>query len=389
MSAMASDSPYAAEFGPFAGRVWLNAAHQGPLPRTALRALEQAAAMKRSPSLIADRDFLEVPRQLREAIGRLLAVLPDEVVIGNSASYGLQLLVDELDWRAGDEVLVVADDFPASITPWLVLAERAGVRVRVHEPRGPMLTSTELARTVGVSTRLLCTSWVNSFTGHILDVAAIGEVCRDRGIVFVLNATQGIGAMPLRPGSLPIDALTSSGFKWLCGPCGTGFAWIRSSLLERLRPVQSYWLTLPDDGDLELALSEPLRPRAGLGHRNLDVFGTASFLNLLPWTAAIEYVNAVGIEAIRAHNDRLVQRLLERLDPERFQIISPTTPGARSAIAVFTHRHAERNPTIHAALTASGIDTALRNGCNRVSPHLYNSESEIDELTEIAASAAR
>ena len=383
---MANNSRFAADFGPFDGRVWLNAAHQGPLPRVALGALERAATMKRSPQLIADRDFLDVPRRLREAIGELLSVPPQEVVVGNSASYGLQLLVDGLDWRDGDEVLVVANDFPANITPWLALSERAGVRVRVHEPRAPMLTGEEVTRVATGRTRLLCTSWVNSFTGHLLDVGAVGAVCRERGIVFVLNATQGLGAMPLRPASLPVDALTSSGFKWLCGPYGTGFAWIRSTLLARLRPVQSYWLTLPDGGEVDEALGEPFRPRAPLGHRNLDVFGTASFLNLLPWTAAVEYLHGIGVDLIRAHNDRLVQRLLERLDVEDIRILSPTAQGTRSAIAVFTHRDQDRNPKIHAALTAAGIDTALRNGRVRVSGHLYNSEDEIDRLADIVTS---
>jgi cysteine desulfurase / selenocysteine lyase len=377
------DSRFAAGFGPFDGRVWLNAAHQGPLPRVALSALEQAAAMKRSPHRIADGDFLDVPRRLREAIGAMLSVSAHEIVVGNSATYGLQLLVDGLDWRDGDEVLVVANDFPANITPWLALSGRAGVRVRVHEPRVPMLTGEELARVATGRTRLLCTSWVNSFTGHVLDVDAVGGACRDRGIIFVLNATQGLGAMPLHPASLPVDALTSSGFKWLCGPYGTGFAWILSTLLARLRPVQSYWLTLPDDGAVEEALSEPFRPREPLGHRNLDVFGTASFLNLLPWTAAVEYLQGIGVDVIRDHNDRLVRRLLERLDTEDLRILSPTAREPRSPIAVFSHRDEGRNPQLHAALTSAGIDTAIRNGRIRVSGHLYNSEDEIDRLAGI------
>lgn len=383
---MADDSRFADDFGPFDGRVWLNAAHQGPLPRVALGALEQAAAMKRSPHRIADGDFLDVPRRLREAIGAMLSVPAREIVVGNSASHGLQLLVDGLDWRDGDEVLVVANDFPANLTPWLVLPERAGVRVRVHEPREPMLTGAELDRVASGRTRLLCTSWVNSFTGHVLDVDAVGTACRDRGILFVLNATQGLGAMPLHPASLAVDALTSSGFKWLCGPYGTGFAWIRSALLARLRPVQSYWLTLPDDGAVDEALSEPFRPRTPLGHRNLDVFGTASFLNLLPWTAAVEYLHGIGVDVIRDHNDRLVRRLLGRLDGEDFRVLSPTVQEPRSAIAVFTHRDEDRNPRLHAALAAAGIDTAIRNGRIRVSGHLYNSEDEIDRLVDVVTS---
>jgi cysteine desulfurase/selenocysteine lyase len=385
-SVIVDRSPYVDAFGPFQGRIWLNAAHQGPLPRVAGEALADAAALKRRPHLIADSDFLDVPRRLREALGRLLSVPAAEIVVGNSATYGLQLFVSGLDWRAGDDVLVVAGDFPASITPWFALAQRFGVNVRVLEPRGPMLTGDEVIRVAGSRSRLLCASWINSFTGAVLDVESIGSACRELGVLFVLNATQGIGARSIEPASLPVDALTSSGFKWLCGPYGTGFAWIRSEVIDRLEPAH-YWLALPDDGHLEDALTDFSRPRGNLAHRAFDVFGTASFLNVIPWTAAISYLDEIGTEAIAAHDDHLVQRLLDRLDPERFRIISPASRKARSTIAVFSHREPRRNSIIHASLTQAGIDTSLRAGSIRVSAHLYNSAEEIEELVEIAIAA--
>jgi cysteine desulfurase / selenocysteine lyase len=379
-------SPYARDFGPFDGRVWLNAAHQGPLPRSALAALAEAAELKRAPHRIVDGAFLEVPQRLRQALGRLLDLPAAEIVVGNSASYGLQLFVDGLEWRRGDEVLVVAGDFPASITPWFVLENR-GVSVRLLEPAGPVVTADEVAQAIGVRTRLLCTSWVNSFNGAVLDVASVGSVCRDRSVLFLLNATQGIGARPIRPAELPLDALTCSGFKWLCGPYGTGFAWLRPQVRETLIRSQTYWLALPDDVELEEALGSPPRVRADLGARAYDVFGTASFFNLIPWTAAIEYLTEIGIEQIAEHDDLLVQRLVEGLDPERFLLLSPASRAERSTIAVFSDRDQNRNARIHATLTKAGIDTALRNGAIRISAHLYNGTDELDQALALAAEA--
>src|SRR5438477_112852 len=177
-------------FGDFGGRVWLNAAHQGPLPRVAVEAAEEALAAKAAPYLIDD-----------EAFGRF-------------------------------------------------------------------------------------------------------------GVHLVANVTQGLGALPLDLSALPLAAISCSGFKWLCGPYATGFAWIRPDVLETMRPVQAYWLALPDGVELDLNREGEHRLRDDLAARAYDVFGTANFLNFIPWAAALEYLLARGIEAIAGHDQALVERLI-------------------------------------------------------------------------------
>src|SRR5919202_5083322 len=120
---------YASAFGDFGGRAWLNAAHQGPLPRVAVEAAEEALAEKEAPHLIEDEAFVEVPRHLRAILGRLIGAPPEEIILGNSASWGLQVLANGLPWQDGDEILVLADEFPATVFPWFV-AEQRGARVR-------------------------------------------------------------------------------------------------------------------------------------------------------------------------------------------------------------------------------------------------------------------
>jgi selenocysteine lyase/cysteine desulfurase len=146
----------------------------------------------------------------------------DQVILGNSTTYGLHLLVQGVDWREGDEVLLVDGDFPATIVPWSPLAER-GVRVRLLRPEG--------------------------------------------------------GAP---------DALVSCGVKWLCGPYGTGFCWLRPDLLASLTYRPAYWLGhLAQD---DLGQEAAIRLRDDLGAAAYDVFGTANFLNFRPWTASVEYL---------------------------------------------------------------------------------------------------
>src|SRR5689334_9150030 len=115
-------------FGPFGeGRVWLNCAHQGPLPRPAAAAAASAIAEKAVPHRLRDAAFEEVPARLRAALGRLLGVPADEVVLANGASYGLHLLANGIPLAERDEVLVVDGDFPSTVLPWLLQARERGV----------------------------------------------------------------------------------------------------------------------------------------------------------------------------------------------------------------------------------------------------------------------
>jgi cysteine desulfurase/selenocysteine lyase len=378
---------YAGAFGDFGGRVWLNAAHQGPLPRPAVEAAEAALRAKVAPHLIADDDFVAVPRRLRELLGELIGAPPEEIVLGNSASWGLQVVANGLPWREGDEVVVLADEFPATVFPWLV-AERHGVSVRQLELLDPVLRPERLEQELGRATRVVAVNWVRSLTGHVVDVAALLDVCDARGVHLVLNVTQGLGALPFDVRSLPVAAISCSGFKWLCGPYATGFAWIRRDVLETMQPVQAYWLALPDGGELDLNREGEHRLRRDLGARAYDVFGTANFLNYLPWTAALEFLLAEGIDAIARHDQALVDRLVYALEGS-YRFVSPTAADSRAAIVVVTTADADRNAEIHRRLASAGIDVALRAGNIRLSPHLYNTVDDVDRAVDVLRAEAR
>jgi selenocysteine lyase/cysteine desulfurase len=370
----------AGDFGGFEGRAWLNCAHQGPLPRVAVAAAERALADKAAPHRLGDEAFTEVPGRLKAALGRLVGVPADQVILGNSTSYGLQVLVQGVDWRQGDEVLLVDGDFPATIVPWLPLAER-GVRVRLLRPEGAALDAGQLEAELTPATRLFCTSWVFSFSGHTVDLAALGRVCRRAGVTFVVNGSQAVGAAPLDLAGLPVDALVSCGFKWLCGPYGTGFCWLAPDLLASLTHPPAYWLGhLAQD---ELGQETEPRLRDDLGAAVWDVFGTANFLNFRPWTASVEYLLGLGVDRVAARDQALVERFLQGLDPDSYRLVSPRSGPGRSTLVVCGHRHPGRTQGLYERLTAAGVDVALRRGRLRVSPHLYNTEADIDRALEV------
>lgn len=373
------------QFSPLRDRVWLNTAHQGVLPLNGVRAAEQAIRWKTRPWEMANARFSSVPENLLGKLAGLLCVPARELVLGNSSSYGLHLLANGFPWRSGDEVLVVRGDFPSTYLPWVGL-EKRGVKVHFIEPAGTAVEAEDVARHASSRTRVFCTTWVHSFLGHVIDLAAIGEICRDRGIRFVVNASQGVGARPLVPAALPVDAVASVGFKWLCGPYGTGFCWIRTELLKELELNRVYWLTYMTADDLER--DEHIDISTDLGGRRYDVFGTANFFNFHAWAAALEIISELGLATIHQHVQMLVDRLLTGLEDTCFEICSPRTPGSRSSLVFISHPRRPLNRAVHSRLRDAGVDVALRRGRLRLSPHFYNTTADIDRALEVLRAAS-
>jgi cysteine desulfurase/selenocysteine lyase len=369
----------AAAFGPFDGRSWLNTAHQGPLPRPAVEMAVRAAALKAAPHRIGDADFSEVPERLRALLAQLAGGPPEQIVLGNSTSYGLHLVANGLDWQDGDEVLVIEGDYPATILPWQRLAQ-LGVRVRPLRPAGELLTAAELAGAIGPRTRLLAVTWVDSFTGRTLDLHELGTVCRQAGVLSVVNASQALGARPLDVSATPVDAVISCGYKWLCGPYGTGFAWLHPGLLDRLRPQQAYWLAMQAGRGLDQMRETSVRDDIGV--RAFDVFCPAGFATTLPWIASLELLLGTGIGTVADWDQRLVDRLVAGIDPERYRLISPANGPARSTLVVLSAVDGSSDKR-HRRLAEAGIDIAYREGNLRVSAHLFNGPAEIDRTLAV------
>jgi cysteine desulfurase/selenocysteine lyase len=372
---------YAEDFGPFSS-IWINASHQGALPKSAVTALEEAIQWKVSPHHLADsRIFSSVPDRLRESLGKLINAPSEDIILANSASYGLHILANGIKWSSGDEILLVEGDFPCNILPWLDL-KRVGVNIRGIKPKSVGLQPEDIEGNIRDSTKFLCTSWVYSYTGHLIDLPAIGKICQDNGIKLLLNCSQAIGTQQFDVGWQFADAITCVGFKWLCGPYGTGFCWIEPRFREELDYNQAYWLAMQTADDLKAAKAWP-EVKPDLGARKYDVFGTANFFNFVPWTASVEYLLEKGIEKIKSHNDELIDQMRQGIRSDKYEILTPMSDAGNSTILVISHKEKSKNEDIFEMLKKNNIFVSLRRQHLRFAPHLYNTADEIDKVLSV------
>lgn len=362
-------------------RVWLNAAHQGPLPKQAANAVSEVVRWKLQPHHLQNANaFSDIPNRLRSVLSRLVDANESDIVLANSASYGLHLIANGLELASDDEVLVASTDFPSDILPWINL-ERRGVIVNQIRPAAKVVTVDEVVKSFTTRTRVLCLTWVHSFSGHVIDLDAIGSACRSANVLFVVNGAQGIGALPLNVSDHPIDALTSVGFKWLCGPYGTGFCWLGSRVSERMHPTKLYWLNALSTDDLakpDIDLSRLSVSRTG----RHDIFGTANFFNYAAFIEAVELIVSIGTEKIHTHNLELSNRLIDGIDLSRYEILDRGNSERLTSI-LFLRPKRGSIARLSKYLSSNCIDVAERSGMIRLSPHFYNSTDDINRALTV------
>ncbi len=184
----------------------------------------------------------------------------------------------------------------------------------------------------------------------------------------------------------PVDALVCAGWKWLCGPYATGFCWIRRDLLAGLVYNQTYWLSMLTSDDLGREALD-LTLATDVGGRRYDVFGTANFFNFAPFAASVEYLLAIGIDAVRDHDDALVERFIAGLPRDAFDLLGPEAGPARSTLVLISAKDRARNREIHDRLAAVGVHVAFRAGSLRVAPHIYNTPNDIDRALDALSSS--
>lgn len=202
----------------------------------------------------------------------------------------------------------------------------------------------------------------------------------------MVNGSQAIGARPLDATSLPIDAVVSCGYKWLCGPYATGFAWLHQDLLERLRPQQAYWLAMQSGRSLNHMRDTSLR--TDLGVRAFDVFCPANFLTVLPWIESLQLIVETGVEEIAKWDQQLVDQLVDGLNPDLYRLVSPAEGPGRSTLVVLEKIDGTSEQR-HEQLARDGFDVAYREGNLRLSPHLFNTTEQLEMTLDALHSPMR
>lgn len=353
---------------------YFNHAAIAPLPRCTGDAMRAQVADAMLHGVHGFQRWVEDCEALRRAAAAMLQCESGEIAVTKNTSEGLSAVANGLDWRPGDIVVGLASDFPANYLPWRALQTRRGVRFRSLEFRDGALDLADLDRACE-GARLVALSYVHFLTGFRWDMAAVGEICRRRGCLLVVDAVQGMGAFPIDVKACGLHALSASGHKWLLGPEGCGVLYIDRDWMHEVEPMEFGWTNL--EGFEAYRCDGRLRPDAGRFE-----CGTLNSVGCAGLRASIEFLNSIGTQTTSTAIHGLVERLLDGARVLGYEAAARRDRSNGSGIVSL------RKPGVNSAATvgmllANRVSTSERMGWVRVAPHVYNTSAEIDRLLEL------
>jgi len=308
----------------------------------------------------------------RKLCAKIIQAQPEEIAFIKNTSEGIAFVANGLDWKAGDEIVSTAVEYPANVYPWMDVAQRFGAKHIMIPERDGRIDINELLAAITPRTRLLALSHVEYASGFCNDIATIGRYCRERNILFCVDAIQSIGVLPVDVNAMNIDFLSADGHKWMLATEGCGFFYCRKDLLTSLRPEVGWWnvVNAQDYGSYDFTLrNDAVRFECG----------TYNIPGILALGASLQLLLEVGIDTISRRVHALTQRTCEGLAEKGYRVISSRLTGESSGIVSFSHAKLDHKSIVR-ALQEKKIVIVLREGRMRVSPHFYNSAEQINRL---------
>jgi cysteine desulfurase/selenocysteine lyase len=345
---------------------YLNSAAAGPLPRTVAEAATMFYRQMMEEGDARWEAWLERREMVRRCIAELINAEPDEIAFTINTSSGMNLIADALEDRG--EVISCALEFPVSTVTWI----HRGVRVHLIEPRGGEVSAEDIRRAMNERTGVISLSHVQYSNGFRADLEAVGE---DKGRhLLVVNASQSAGAFRIDVKRMKIDALCSTGHKWMLAGYGAGFVYLSRELLAETRARAIGWMSMREPFEMSNRDASGLRVDAAARAE----LGCPHFAGIFALGAAVEYQLKLGTSQIEQRALTLNRRLTSRLIEEGWKVLSPLRDERQRSAETLV---ATENPARTVSeLAARGVAVTEKPQGIRVATHFFNNEEDIERL---------
>jgi len=368
---------YRSEFPIFREGIYLNTCSLGALgERTHRRVTEFLDVWQRRGASAWYDVWWAALAELRSRYARVVNADPAEIALAPSISVALSAVAEALDYGRRPRVVVTSLDFPTVAYQWLAKRPRGVELVVVESPDRVSVPVEAIARAVDERTALVATSHVYFTSGAIQDIKAIAEAARKRGALTLVDAYQSVGQLPVDVKAAGVDFLTAGGLKWLLGGPGIVFLYARQELTRSLVPKIAGWFAHRDQFAFD--------PRTLELHDDARRFelGTPSLAAVYAQLGGLEYIEEIGVPAIRQVTAALTEDLIERARGHGFRPKVAPRAEHRSAIVMLP----AADPAARVRhLAAAGIVADARPGHVRLSPFFYNVQDDhVSALEQLA-----
>ena len=369
---------YESEFPLDDSIIYLNHAAVSPWPRRTADAVKRFADENVAVGSRNYPTWLATEYTLRQQLQQLInATSSEEIALLKNTSEALSVVAYGLPWKPGDNVVITSQEFPSNRVVWESL-QKYGVITRAADINAGDSPEMAILDALDDHTRVLSVSAVQYGSGLKLDLPVLGTACRERNILFCVDAIQGLGAVRLDVQTCQADFVMADAHKWMLGPEGIALFYCRQAIMERLDLKQYGWHMLQDQHNYDnknREIADSAR-RFECGSPNMTGIHALHASMTLILETGMQTIEEQVLENTRFMIDYLSQRA------DRYQIITPTAEHRHAGIVTF--RPANETPeSLFEMLGKENVFCALRGGGIRFSPHFYTPRKRLFKALEL------
>ena len=322
---------------------------------------------------------LELERT-RKKFAELINANPDEIAFVKNTSEGISIVANGFDWQLGDNVVIPDIEFPANVYPWWNLKQR-GVETRMVKSVEGRVLFDELIKQVDNRTRILSISSVECNSGFRSNLNRLGTFCKEKGILFFVDAIQSLGVLPLDVKKDHIDFLSADGHKWMLSVEGLGGFYISKNVVDRIRPTTMGWgnvVNAENFMDYDFTLQKDAKKFEE---------GTPNTISIHAFGAALGLLLEAGINNIEKRVITLGDYIIAELNQRNIKIYSSTLLNERSGnISFILDKDVSK---LYSFMLENKVKLTVRDGLVRFSPHFYNNEDEVLQVFDLLDSYSK
>ena len=351
-------------------KVFLDHAAQSPLPRPVADAIrkfvEESSDFATTPSTPRDDGKRE--------FAKIIGAKHGEIALVENTSIGLNIAANMLHYPHGSKIVTTDMEYVSVVYPWLT--KRLDARVHYVKSTNGKISLDDMERAVDDKTVVVAISHVEYINGFRHNLRVLSEIAHEHGAYLIVDGIQSAGTMPIDIRRDDVDFFVAACYKWLLGPTGAGYLYVRDDLIGRLEPPFVGWASVDQD-EYETADSYDMRKlRLSKTASRFEV-GSPSTISFVGAKEAMKMLLEYGTENVKKRIVKLTDYLIDALKNLGVKLQTPEDKQCRSGIVTFNTR---RSMKLADELKKRGIVVSAMSNGIRVSPHFYNTEDEIDRL---------
>jgi cysteine desulfurase/selenocysteine lyase len=352
-------------------KVFLNHSAYSPLPQPVVD------VMQRYNEDLCRYEIDESKYSLgQEHFARLVGAEKEEIALVPNTSTGLNIVASMLKYPKGANVVTTDMEYPSVVYPWL--KPSIGVEVRYAKNRSGCVLVNDVGKLVDNNTVAVAVSHMEYVNGFRQDLKALAETAHEHGAYLVVDAIQSLGAMSVDVELSNVDFLTASCYKWMLGPAGAGYLYVRKGLIGEFEPPFIGWASVKPEVFDTIEFWDIWRLQLSETASRFEA-GSPSFISFVGAATALQLLLSVGVGNIQKRILDLTEKLMDSVGDLGLQLTTPKDRESRSGIVHFLVDGAQEKAE---KLKSKGIIVSARSNGLRVAPHFYNTEEEIERFVE-------